>query len=111
MRLGDQPAQVRVSLGRLGEERHGGTVEQRELGAGDRRETELLRRVRERQRAVETFVVGEGERRKTEPLRRERELLGERGAVQEGEGGVAMELGVHRRSGGQEDERSVHYGF
>src|SRR3989454_1134578 len=64
LRLGDQPAQVRVSLRRLREQRHVRPVEQRQLRAGDRLQTERLRLLRERHRAVEAIVIGEGERRK-----------------------------------------------
>src|SRR2546428_425209 len=64
MRLGDQPAQVRVSLRRLREQRHVRPVEQRQLRAGDRLQTERLRLLRERHRAVQAIVIGEGERRK-----------------------------------------------
>src|SRR5437867_1856560 len=95
MRLGDQPAQVRVSLRRLGEQRHVRPVEQRQLRAGDRLQTERLRLLRERHRAVEAIVIGEGERRKPKLGGRERELLGERGTVEKREGGVAVELDVH----------------
>src|SRR6266704_6443236 len=95
MRLSDQAAQVRVTFRRLDKQRHVRPVEQGQLRAGDRLQAEGLGFVRERHRAVEAVVVGEGERRVAELGSRERELLGVRGAVQEREGGVAVELDVH----------------
>src|SRR3989475_11632861 len=57
--------------------------------AGDRLQTERLRLLRERHRAVEAIVIGEGERRKPKLGGRERELLGERGTVEKREIGGA----------------------
>src|SRR5438309_1326731 len=82
MSLGNQPAEVRVPFRRLREKRHVGTVEQGQLRAGDRLETELFRFLRERHRAVQPVVVGERERGVAELRRGERELLGERSAVE-----------------------------
>src|SRR5690349_23918483 len=52
VRFRDQPAQIRVPLGRFGEQRHVRPVEQRYFRAGDRLDAELLRLLRERHRAV-----------------------------------------------------------
>src|SRR5438309_1326732 len=82
MSLGNQPAEVRVPFRRLREQRHVGTVEQGQLRAGDRLETELFRFLRERHRAVQPVVVGERECGVAELRRGERKLLGERGAVE-----------------------------
>ncbi len=96
MGLGDQAAQIGVPFRRLGEQRHVGSVAERQLRPRDRLEAELLGLVRERHRAVHAVVIGEGERRIPEFGCRQRQLLGERGAVEEGEGGMAVELDVHR---------------
>src|SRR2546425_7519205 len=96
MRFRDQAAQVRVPFRRLRENRDVRTVEQSKLRARDRLEAELFRFLRERHRAVQPVVIGERERGVAELRRGERELLGERGAVEEREGGVAVELDVHR---------------
>src|SRR5437899_12697482 len=96
MSLGNQPAEVRVPFRRLREQRHVGTVEQGQLCAGDRLETELFRFLRERHRAVQPVVVGERERGVAELRRGERKLLGARGVVEERESGVAVELDIHR---------------
>jgi len=82
VRFGEQPAEVRVAARRLGEQRDVRAVEQRHLGAGDRLETELLRFLGERHRAVEAVVVGERQRRVAEVHGGERELLGKRSAVE-----------------------------
>jgi hypothetical protein len=108
MGLGKQPAEIRVPFRRLGEDRHVRTVEQRHFGAGNRLEAELLRFLRERHRAVEAVVVGERECRIAQLPGGERELFGQGGAVEEREGGVAVELGVHRKAerGSRNAERS-----
>ena len=77
MCFGDQPAQVRIPLGRLGEQRHVRAVEQRHFRAGDRLQAEVLRLLCERHRAVQAVVIGERQRRVAELRGRERELLGE----------------------------------
>src|SRR5882762_9389020 len=82
MSLRNQPAEVRVPFRRLREQRHMRPVEQGQLRAGDRLETELFRFLCERHRAVQPVVVGERERWVAELRRGERELLGERGAVE-----------------------------
>src|SRR5205823_7145238 len=96
MSLGNQPAEVRVPFRRLREQRHVGTVEQGQLRAGDRLETELFRFLRERHRAVQPVVVGERERGVAELRRGERELLGERSAVEKRKRRMAVKLDIHR---------------
>ena len=71
-------------------------VRERHLGAGDRLETERLRRLRERHRAVQAIAIGEREGLIAELVRRHREVFGERRAVEEREGGVAVQLSVGR---------------
>ena len=80
---GQQPAEVRVALRGLDEQRHVRTVGQRHLRAGDRPHAERLRRVRELERAVHTVVVGQGKRLVSELGRASRKLLGLRGPVEE----------------------------
>ena len=67
---------------------------ERQLGAEDRREVVLTRREREAHRAVETVVVGDRQPGQPEARRLLRQLLGVAGAVEEGEVGVAVQLGV-----------------
>ncbi len=65
---------------------------ERYLRAGDRADAEVLRRVRELERAVEAVVVGERERRIAELRRACGKLLRLRGAVEERIGAVGVEL-------------------
>ena len=67
---------------------------ERDLRPGDRPNAEVLRRVRELERAVEAVVVGEGERLVPELGRLRRELLGLGRPVQERERGVTVQLDV-----------------
>ena len=92
VRRGHEAAEVRVPALGLDEHGHVRPVEQRQLRARDRPHAERLRRVRELERAVEPVVVGERERLVAELGRLHGELLGERGAVEEGVRGVAVEL-------------------
>src|SRR5205085_9003608 len=94
--LSDPSAEIRAGFGRLGEQRHVSTVEQGQLPAADGLQAELLRSLSERHRAVQPVVVGEGERRVAELRRGERQLLGEGSAVEKREGGVAVELDIHK---------------
>ncbi len=94
VRRGQQPAEVRVPLLALDEERHVRTVGERHLRARDRPYAELLRGERELERAAEPVVVGEGERLVAELGRADRELLRQRGAVEEREGRVGVQLDV-----------------
>ena len=69
-------------------------VRERDLGAGDRPHAELLRGVRELERAVDAVVVGERERLVAELSRAGRELLRLRGAVEERVRRVRVQLDV-----------------
>ncbi len=71
---------------------------ERHLGAGDRAHAEVLRRVRELERAVDAVVVGERERVVAELGRARGELLRQRGAVEERVRGVRVQLDVRRRA-------------
>ena len=94
----EQPAEVRVALRRLDEQRHVRAVGERDLGAGDRPDAEVLRRVRELERPVDAVVVGERERLVAELGRARGELLRLRGAVEERVGRVGVQLDVRRRA-------------
>ncbi len=76
VREGQQPAEIRVALGRLHQQRDVGAALERHLGAGDRPHAERLRRVRELERAVDAVVVGERERLVAELRGPDHELLG-----------------------------------
>ena len=83
VRGGQQPAEVRVALRRLDEERHVRATVQGHLGAGDRADAEVLRRVCELERAEDALVVRERERLVAELRRPQGELLRVRCPVQE----------------------------
>ena len=103
VRLGQDPAQVRVALARLDEQRHVGAAVERHLGAGDRPHSEILRGMGELERAVDPVVVGERERGVAELGRAGGELFRQRGAVEERVRRVAVELDVrHGRCTGRE---------
>src|SRR5207253_10808565 len=68
---------------------------------------EVLRRVRELERAVHAVVVGEGERRIAELARLYGELLRQRGAVEERVRRVRMQLDVRRGSDRGSDPSGV----
>ena len=80
---GEQPAEVRVALPRLDEQRHVHAAREGHLGAGDRAQTEEPGRVRELERAVDAVVVGQRERLVAELGRPCRQLLGLGGTVEE----------------------------
>ena len=83
VRKREQPAEVRVALRRLHQQRDVGAALERHLRAGDRPHAERLRRVRELERAVDAVVVGERERLVAELRRPDHELLGLRRPVEE----------------------------
>ena len=83
VRRGQEPAEVRVALGRLDEQRHVRTAEKSHLGARDRPDADELRRVGELERAEDALVVGERERLVAELRRPQRQLLRVRGTVEE----------------------------
>ncbi len=94
MGRGEDPAEVRVPLAALAEQRDVHPAFEGDLGACDRPEADVLRGVRELERAVDAVVIGEGERRIAELHRPRDELLRMRGAVEEGVRRVAVELDV-----------------
>jgi hypothetical protein len=83
VRLGDQPAEVRVARRRLDEQSDVGSSFQAELGAGDRPNAERLGRVCKLERAADAVVVGERERLVAEVGGPRGDLLGLRGTVEE----------------------------
>ncbi len=71
-----EPAEVRVARPALHEQRDVRSSVERHLRARDRPDAEVLRRVRELERAVDAVVVGERERLVAELGRPRRELFG-----------------------------------
>ena len=92
--LCEQPAEVRVALGALDEQRDVAAAFESDLRAGDRPQPERFRRVGELERAVHAVVVGERERLVAELGGPRGELLGLRSAVEERVCRVAVELDV-----------------
>ena len=89
-----QPAQIAPALLHGDQQRQVAAVGKAQLGAVDRAQSESAGGVCELHRAVDPVVVGQRERPVTELECCGGELLGQRGAVEEGIGGVAMQLGV-----------------
>ena len=71
-----------------------------ELGAEDGGQVQLAGRLGEADHAVEAVVIGERQRLEPEAGGLGHQLLGERGAVEEREVGVGVQLGVGHRAGG-----------
>jgi hypothetical protein len=111
MSLRDEAAQVRVATRCLHEERDVRAVEERELGARQRAQPDCLGGMRELERAVQPVVVGERERGIAELGGLKRKLLGERCAVEEGVGAVAVELDVRRRAHVRPCSRTARHTF
>ena len=102
MRAGQDPAQVGPAARVLHEQRQvaaPGRVTRREvdLGAVDRTQPERPRGDRELHRPRDRVVVGQGNRFVPELERGGNDLVGQRGAVEEREGRVAMKFDVWRR--------------
>ena len=95
MRGGEDPAEVRVppAASRQSKVTCDAAFE-RDLGAGDRADAELLRRVRELERAVDAVVVGQRERRIAERGRPGGQLLRMGRPVEERVRRMAVELDV-----------------
>ena len=91
---GDDPAEVAPAHRVLDQQRHVPPVRQVHLGAVDRSQPERLGRHRELHRARDPVVVGDRHRLVPGRGGGRRELRGRRGAVQEGEGRVRVELDV-----------------
>ena len=104
---GDERGEVAVSLARFGEQGQVGdewlgVVSARLDGDGELRTDEpaqprLVRRDGEAHGATELVVIGEREGGEAEFLRARDERLGQRGAVEQGEAGVTVELSVGHR--------------
>jgi hypothetical protein len=90
----EEAAEVRVAARSLDEEGDVGVVGERRLGAGDGPHADGLGGVGELERAVDAVVVGKREGGIAEVGGADGELLGKRGAVEEGVGGVRVELDV-----------------
>ena len=91
---GEDPAEVRVPPAALTEQGDVRAAFDRDLGAGDRADAELLRRVRELERAVDAVVVGQRERRIAERGRPGGQLLRMGRPVEERVRRMAVELDV-----------------
>ena len=91
----EDPAQVAPPLLRVDQQRDVAAVVEIHLRTVQRLQPEPLGRLRELHRAAQPVVVGDRERRVAELRRGGRQLVGQGGAVEEGEGGVGVELGVH----------------
>jgi hypothetical protein len=94
VRVGEDPAEVRVAALRLAQEREVHVAGERHLGAGDRADAEVLRRVGELERAVDAVVIRECERLVAELGGLRGELLRQRRAVEERVRRVCMQLDV-----------------
>ena len=90
----EQPAEVRVSPGRLDEQRDVRAVRERHLGTGDRPDAEVLGGVRELQRAVDAVMVGERERGIAELRGANGELFRQRRTVEKRVRRVRVQLDV-----------------
>ena len=99
MGVREDAAEVRVAALRLAEQRQMCASFDRQLGAGDRTDTEVFRRVCELERAVHPVVVGERECVVAQLCRSRRQLFGQRRAVEERVGRVCVQLDVRRRIG------------
>src|SRR5260370_17137378 len=96
MRGCEQAAEVGVPLRALDEQRQVGAAVECDFRAGDRMYAEVLRRVCELERAVDAVVIGERERRITELGCPSCELFRLRGAVEERERRIRMQLSIVR---------------
>ena len=104
--VGEDPAEVLVAASRLAEERDVRIAFERDLGAGDRAEPEVLGGVGELERAVDAVVVGQRERVVAELGGSCRELLRQRRPVEKGIRRVRVQLDVaHRRPASQIDRQ------
>jgi hypothetical protein len=107
-RDGDERGEVGIAVARLGEQGQvrderlrftsAGGDDDGELRTDDRRQLGLARGGCEADDASELVVIGDRERGEAELLRARDERLGKRGAVEEGEGGMGVELGVSPQS-------------
>jgi hypothetical protein len=93
----DDPAEVAPARRVLDQQRDVAAVLERHLRPVDRLQPEAGGGLRELHRAAQAVVVGERERLVPQLHGRPHQLVGERSPVEEGEGGVGMELNVHER--------------
>ncbi|MDX6569968.1 MAG: hypothetical protein QOH15_2546, partial [Gaiellales bacterium] len=103
--LGDRGAVVALALRRLAQDglvEGTGAIAHGQLRAGDRPHAGSPRCLREHERAAEVVVIRQGERLEPELGGLQRELLRKRGAIQERERRVAVQLGVGRGGDGHQ---------
>ena len=96
VRARDQATQVGPAAGALHQERDVTLVVEVELRAVDRPQPESPRGLRELHRARDRVMVGQRQRLVAQLERRRDQLVGHRGPVEEGVGGVAVELDIWR---------------
>jgi hypothetical protein len=100
VRVGEDPAEVRVALLRLAQQRDVCAAD-RHFRAGDRPHAEVLRRVRELERPVDAVVVGERECVVAELCGARGELFRQRRAVEERVRRMRVQLDVGRPGAGR----------
>ena len=94
VRARDDVAEVAPARLRVDQQRQVAAVVEVDLRAVDRLQPEPLGGLGELHRAAQPVVVGQREGAVAEPGGRTGQLLRQRGAVEEGEGGVGVQLGV-----------------
>ena len=96
MGVGERQQAAEIAPATLGgdQQRQVAAVGEAQLGAVDRAQPQSAGGMRKLHRAVDAVMVGQRERLMAELERGGGELLGQRGAVKEGVGGVAVELDV-----------------
>ena len=98
VRASDEPAEVAPSALVLDEQRQVAAVVERQLGPVQRPQPNRPARLRVLHRTADVVVVGERERLVSQLGGRNRLLIRQRGAVEEREGGVRMQLDIgHER--------------
>jgi hypothetical protein len=95
VRARDDVTEVAPALLCVDQQREMAAVVEIHLRSVDRLQPEPLGGLRELHRAAQPVVVGQRERAVPEPRSRAGQLVGKRGAVEEGEGGMGVQLGVH----------------
>ena len=95
VRAREDAAEAAPALLGLHQQREVAAVVEVDLRPVDRLHPEPLGGLRELHRAAQPVVVGQREGAVARLGRSARQLLGQRGAVEEGEGGVGVQLGVH----------------
>ena len=95
VRAGEDATEAAPALLRVDQQREVAAVVEVDLRPVDRLQPEPLGGLCELHRAAQPVVVGQREGAVAQLGRRAGQLLGQRGAVEEGEGGVGVQLGVH----------------